>query len=344
MKCIIRVVDEVNCILEGLDVGLRRRLVSALKQDIPHARFMPAVRLGRWDGKKAFFNLNGSTSVNLLPTLLPLVEEAGYDIELQDQRSNTLDLEFIEVQANSFAHCSWPKEHSMAGEPIELRDHQVQLINVLLRNPQSMVVAATGSGKTLVTASLSQRCESYGRTIVIVPNKSLVIQTERDYKLLGLDVGVWFGDRKDANRKHTICTWQSLNVFEQKRKKHIDNVSMTIADFLKDVVAVIVDECFAGHSRVLTPSGWVQIKDINSGDHVLNLDEESGKFKVDVVIKQHKNLLNSSKEKMFRMEFDNGSVIDVSGNHKFLTTAGWVRADELTENHEIVNYDINTLR
>jgi intein/homing endonuclease len=37
------------------------------------------------------------------------------------------------------------------------------------------------------------------------------------------------------------------------------------------------------------------------------------------------------------MEFDNGSKIQVSGNHKFLTNLGWVRADKLTDTHEIIN-------
>ena len=45
---------------------------------------------------------------------------------------------------------------------------------------------------------------------------------------------------------------------------------------------------------------------------------------------------------MHRMEFDNDSIIEVTGNHKFLTKFGWVRADELTENHEIITPNINT--
>jgi superfamily II DNA or RNA helicase len=91
-----------------------------------------------------------------------------------------------------------------------------------------------------MTAILSHKCEAYGRTIVIVPNKSLVVQTETDYKLLGLDVGVYFGDRKEYNKTHTICTWQSLNNMFKKTKA--GEAEVNILEFLEGVVCVMVDE------------------------------------------------------------------------------------------------------
>jgi len=75
---------------------------------------------------------------------------------------------------------------------------------------------------------------------VIVPNKSLVTQTEADYRNLGLDVGVYFGDRKEFGKTHTICTWQSLNILLKNSKSYEAEVSIT--DFIEDVVLVMVDE------------------------------------------------------------------------------------------------------
>jgi len=128
----------------------------------------------------------------------------------------------------------------MVGQPIELRDYQVDIINKFLSNPQCIQEVATGAGKTIMTASLSWNIQKYGRSIVIVPNKSLVTQTEKDYINLGLDVGVYFGDRKDYNRTHTICTWQSLNNLLKDTKS--GTADFTIQDFLEDVVCVMVDE------------------------------------------------------------------------------------------------------
>jgi len=84
--------------------------------------------------------------------------------------------------------------------------------------------------------------------MVIVPNKSLVVQTEEDYKNCGLDVGVYFGDRKELNHTHTICTWQSLNVLE---KKSYDSDTLSLAEFTEGVNAVIIDEVHQAKADVL---------------------------------------------------------------------------------------------
>jgi hypothetical protein len=127
------------------------------------------------------------------------------------------------------------------------------------------------------------------------------------------------------------------------KKTKAGEAEVEIGDFLEGVVCVMVDECFNGQSKVLTPNGYIPIKDINPGDKVINYSEETKEFKVDTVVKQHINLTNSSIEKMYKLEFDNGSIIEVTGNHKFLTNQGWVRVDELTKNHEILTPSINTL-
>jgi len=238
--CIIKIRDEVNIKIEGLELDVRRKLVNTFKYDVPYARYLPAVRLGRWDGKISYFQMGGSTYVNLLPEIIPILEDFNYDIELDDQRDYKTTFEFEQVTENSFSHHSWPKNHPRAGEPVMLRDYQVEIVNNFLATPQCLQEVATGAGKTIMTAALSQRCEAHGRSIVIVPNKSLVTQTEADYQNLGLDVGVFFGDRKEFGRTHTICTWQSLNVLLKNTKNATANIS--IGDFLEGVVCVIVDE------------------------------------------------------------------------------------------------------
>jgi superfamily II DNA or RNA helicase len=237
-KLIIR--DEVNVKIEGLELTDRKKLVDKFKYEIPGARYQPAVRLGRWDGKVAFFQLGGSSYINLLPEILPIVDNMGYDIEVQDLRTYRTQFEFLEFHEDTFSHIQWPEGHPQAGQPIKFRDYQVEIINNFLQNPQSIQEIATGAGKTIMTAALSKSVESYGRSIIIVPNKSLVTQTEADYINMGLDVGVYFGDRKEYGRQHTICTWQSLNILLKKTQN--DETEVTIGEFIEDVVLVMVDE------------------------------------------------------------------------------------------------------
>ena len=232
--------DEVNVKIEGLDLHERKELSNRFKFEVPGARYMPAVRLGRWDGKVGFFQLGGSTYINLLPDILPYLESQGYGVDVEDIREYQTQFEFEPVEEDSYSHIAWPEGHPVAGQPIMLRDYQVEVINRFLESPQCIQEIATGAGKTLCTAVLSHRCEPHGRTIVIVPNKSLVTQTEADYINMGLDVGVYFGDRKEFGRTHTICTWQSLNILLKGSRNH--EVDITIGEFLQDVVCVMVDE------------------------------------------------------------------------------------------------------
>ena len=232
--------DEVNVKIEGLDLHERKELSNMFKYEIPGARYLPAVRLGRWDGKIAFFQMGGSTYVNLLPEIIPYLDSQGYHLELEDLRDYKTQYDFEQVTEDSYSHLTWPKTHPQAGTTIMLRDYQVEIINKFLENPQCLQEIATGAGKTLITAVLSHRCEPHGRTIVIVPNKSLVTQTEADYINMGLDVGVYFGDRKEFGKTHTICTWQSLNILLKGSRNH--EVDITIGEFLEDVVCVMVDE------------------------------------------------------------------------------------------------------
>jgi superfamily II DNA or RNA helicase len=247
-KLIIR--DEVNIKFEGLELETRRKIANKLKYELPYARHMPAFKLGRWDGTVAFFGIGGTGYLAHLDVILPIVEKDGYEIEVEDQRRH-VGIAFEKITENYWADRgkTWPKGHPMAGQPIVLRDYQLDAVNAFMDNHQALQEVATGAGKTITTATLSHLCEPYGRTMVIVPNKSLVVQTEEDYVNLGLDVGVYFGDRKELNHTHTICTWQSLNVLD--KKSHDDNDVITLAEFTENVNAIIIDEVHQAKAEVL---------------------------------------------------------------------------------------------
>ena len=249
-NCKLTIKDEVNIKFEGLTIETRRKLANKFKIEVPWARYQPSYRLGRWDGTVAFFGIGGTGYMCHLEEILDIVTNAGYDIEVEDLRHPT-QLAFTKVTETYWADQgkTWPKGHIMEGKPIMLRDYQYEAINKFLENPQSLQEIATGAGKTITTATLSHCCEQYGRTIIVVPNKSLVEQTEEDFRNVGLDVGVYYGDRKELGKTHTICTWQSLNVLDKKSKDNPE--AMTLGNFLEGVVAFIVDEVHQAKAEVL---------------------------------------------------------------------------------------------
>ena len=248
MACKIILKDEVNCKIEGLDLDTRKKIEKELKFFLPYAYHVPAYKLGRWDGCVSYFTIGGVTYTNLLDIIIPIIVAENYTIELDDQR-NVWDFDFDKVQEDTYSHISWPKGHPVEGQPVVLRDYQVEIVNKFLETPHCLQEIATGAGKTLITASLSQRAEKYGRSIVIVPNKDLVRQTYEDYVNMGLDVGVYFGDKKELGKTHTICTWQSLNSI--KKQFRDGKTDFGLQDFAEDVVCVIVDEVHQAKADVL---------------------------------------------------------------------------------------------
>jgi superfamily II DNA or RNA helicase len=250
-SCKLIIEDEVNIKLEGLDVDVRRKLANALKFEVPYAKYMPQYKLGRWDGKVAFFGIGGTGYVNHLDTVSQVLQKNNVQIvDIEDKR-HPIKLDFTPVTENYWKDQGvvWPEGHPVEGTPIILRDYQVEAINNFLENPQSLQQIATGAGKTITTATLSHIAEPYGRSLVIVPNKSLVEQTEEDYINCGLDVGVYFGDRKQLGKTHTICTWQSLNILDKKHKD--GSAVLSLAEFLEGVSTIIVDEVHQAKAEVL---------------------------------------------------------------------------------------------
>jgi superfamily II DNA or RNA helicase len=329
-KCTIVILDEVNCKITDLELRERKALVKMFEYEKPGARYLPSVRLGRWNGKTSYFSLGGQTYVNLLTEIIPLLDQAGYEIELDDRRKHDTSFNFDLVNIDSFKDKVWPKKHPQEGQPIQLRDYQVDIINTLLANTQSMTVAATGSGKTIVTAALSYSVEKYGRTIVIVPNQSLVTQTEQDYINLGLDVGVFFGNRKEYNKQHTICTWQSLHSLKKQSKEK--ELEISIYDFIRDVVCVIVDEAHGIKAEglktlLINEMANIPIRWAITG--TLPKDEFSKKAleisigpsigKIDAKDLQDKGVLSNCNINVFQLQ-DKVEYKDYQSELKFLTT------------------------
>jgi hypothetical protein len=317
----IRIKDEVNCVVLGLRKKDADYLWDLYKERVPNYNFHPKFQMGQWDGYLRFFYKTGITYVYLLEDIVPRLINLGYAIKLSDKRKNA-NVTPEPIDENFFSDII----NEATGEPWVIRDYQVELVNTLLEEGSGIAVAGTGSGKTSCCAALAKSYEKAGnlRTMIIVPDKNLTAQTFREYQYFGLDVGQYGGDIKDYEHQHVVSTWQSLN-----------NNKTLIQYF--DVV--IVDECLDGDTNITMSDGTTKpIKKIKKNDIIISYNKNKNLFETDLVEKVHKNLMLSSNEKMYELEFDNGIKIKVTGNHKILTNRGYVRSDKLTEKDEIISY------
>ena len=102
-SCKLVIKDEVNVKFENLSLDWRKRLSNKFKYEIPYARHLPAVKLGRWDGKVSFFGLGGTTYLNLVDQIVPILDEGGVYIDVVDHRTKH-NFEFKTVKQDYLSH------------------------------------------------------------------------------------------------------------------------------------------------------------------------------------------------------------------------------------------------
>lgn len=315
------------------DASISHELTEYFTFDVPGARFSPAFKARKWDGKLRIFSyMKREVYSGLAGHIEKFAKDRDYSFE------NTIAPNGANVTREQIESFIESLDYHAHGKKIELRDYQVESIYRCIHDDRLLLVSPTSSGKSAMIGGVVRWHQSHDRRcLIIVPTTSLVSQMYGDlndyfshsgwtsadncHKIMG-------GADKNHDKPITISTWQSLFKMD---KEYFDQFD-----------CVMVDECFSGDTPVLTPFGYVQIQDIRPGDIVLNYDESDGIFKEDTVIKVHENLKKSEDNAMYLLEFDNGVEIKVTGNHMFLTDKGWVRADELTEDLEIINTDIIT--
>lgn len=338
-KCFITVKDEVWCTISGLSPTHTEVLWNELGVHVDGYFFMPAYKLGRWDGKIRFFEKTGKTYVRLLDRILPYLEKWGYDIELVDKReyweSPTVTGEITEIDSRGIAISGKNLDimgnvEVRPGKKFQLRPYQLQCVQLCIEHGSGFIVAGTGAGKTSITAAISYFYGLKGyRIITIVPSGDLVTQTKEWYELLQLDVGEYSGDSKDIDHTHVIATWQAIQY----------NPSI-----MQEFQALIWDECFAGSTNVLMEDGtWKAIKDVEIGDKVISMNSD-GIFEAKEVINTHANLQKSQLSNMLRLTLSNGCEIEVTENHEFFTNRGKVKAKDLTHEDDICEFDINKMQ
>jgi len=99
---------------------------------------------------------------------------------------------------------------------------------------------------------------------------------------------------------------------------------------------LIVDECLHPETEITLFDGSTKkIKDIEIGDLVKTINEETGIIENKPVVKLHHNL--NKGEQMYEIEMDNGDVLKITGNHKVkLINGSWKKVEDLKEEDEIL--------
>ncbi len=289
-------------------------------------KFNPKYTYGHWDGKICMMKQD-LLPLGLVEACLTIANSYEYSVHvdpaLKPDPFFTKDEYFKE----------WIDSHPVydKDKTIEPYWYQQDAIRYAIDKKRCILNLPTSAGKSLIQGML---CKWYTEVskknvLILVPTVALTDQMADDfvnYRLFDYDdINIVRGGSTDNEGRITIGTWQSI---AKRDKKYMNQFGM-----------LLCDECFKGNTPIKTPLGYINIENLKEGDPIYSMNESTGEIVEDTVVKVHKNLLKSHSEKMLRITLDNDKILEVTANHEFMTSnRGWVRADELTENDDIIEY------
>lgn len=198
------------------DEGILYELAEFFTYEYPGAKFTPQYRAKLWDGKVRMYDIHRKTLyIGLLNYLLKFAQNNEYDVEYINDVVTT-----TEVKPETLADfAKWLNPHSK-GNPIEIRDYQLEAVHHAIYKQRTLLVSPTASGKSLIIYTLMRYHLEYKRKcIIIVPTTSLVEQMYSDFEDYSTNNSfsvskncqkLYSGFSKDFEKNVLITTWQSI--------------------------------------------------------------------------------------------------------------------------------------
>lgn len=306
--------------LEQLNISLTKR--------IENWKFHPSVKKGFWNGYISYFKNNKWIPAGLWHEIVQICREHGFDLNINyisslfDKNINFKDFE------------QWAYNY-FNGHSITPRDYQVTTAFNVLQFRRCLAELATSSGKTLVAYLIiaylleKQKAE---KILIIVPKISLVVQAAEDFfeynwrNQTNIKIQqIYSGQKIQEGRNVVIGTYQSLT---KKSKEYFDQFD-----------AVFVDECLHPDTLITMWDGsHKKISEIEVGDWVKTTNDQTLEIEDRQVDFVYKNLSKGSQ--MYELEMEDGSTINITGNHKVkLSNGEYKRVDELNEDDDIISFN-----
>jgi len=155
-------IKNINSRLETDNPRLLKALVDKYTHSIPGANYSSAYKRGHWDGKKHFIHpRTGEFKTGLLPLLLEDLKLIECDPELIYE--DPIDPSF-NIQEHTFD--GW-----------DLHDYQEALVGQALDNKRCVIKSPTGSGKTLIMASVIKAFGPQAKILCLFTKKQLIHQS-----------------------------------------------------------------------------------------------------------------------------------------------------------------------
>lgn len=179
--------------------------------DSPKAKWSPAFKNKKWDGKiRLLHRKTGRIYGGLIHEVLDICKKSGYSVSIDkelfpDPVSNKDLDEFLSELENEL--------------PFKLRDYQIEIFKRCVKDKRAIALSPTGSGKSLIIYMLLRWYG--GKALIIVPTVGLISQMIGDFKSYGYtgdmqQLGASATERRNSNLDIQVTTWQSLVELDSK--------------------------------------------------------------------------------------------------------------------------------
>lgn len=233
---------------------------------------------------------------------------------------------------------------------IELRDYQREAVERVYNswnagNRNVLAVLPTGAGKSVIMSDVVKEFTNRNKHCAVIAHRNeLVSQMSCHLARAGVVHRIIASNSTVAQitRKHRKLFGKSfINPSTFTAVVGVDTVISryeNLKEWGRQIDLWVQDECFPSGTKITTPDGFKNIEDIKVGDSVVAFNEKNQRFAVKKVI----SLFKKEKPKqMVSLTFAGHHAIKCTENHPFYTKRGWVRADKLTTNDEVLLYENN---
>ena len=184
--------------------------------DVPGAKFHPLYRSKMWDGKIRLLSMfTKELYIGLKDYLEQFAKERDYifDDSQYEKTADGCTLDEVTEFVKSLNIAS-------KGQPLEIRDYQIEAIHKAINDGRRLLLSPTGSGKSYIIYCLIRWHELRGRRqLILVPTTSLVEQMYSDFQDYS-SINNWktsehchriYGGHEKSNEYDVIIsTWQSI--------------------------------------------------------------------------------------------------------------------------------------
>jgi len=193
-----------------------KELCDFFTYEFPGAKFTPQYKARLWDGKVRMYDpIRKSLYLGLVSYVERFASENGDTVEYV---TPVLEKTLV-TQEEITAFASKLNPHSR-GEPIEIRDYQLEAVHTALERSRVLLLSPTASGKSfIIYLTMMWHLSKKRKCIIIVPTTSLVEQLQSDFReysaVNGFDVDkhcqkLYSGFSKVISSSVLITTWQSI--------------------------------------------------------------------------------------------------------------------------------------